>query len=205
MLGSVTDYLELLEFWFGELTDGIAGESRRKNWFAASAEFDQQCTVKFGHLLTDIDALSGGQDWGETPRAQIAYVILYDQMPRNIFRGHREAFAYDHLALEVAKRGIEQGVDQHLKLDERAFFYRPFEHSESLLDQHIAVGLFTALRDSSPKHLRSRTGNSLRSAQQHRDIIVRFGRFPHRNHLLGRKSSDAEAIFIEDGNGFGQT
>ncbi len=198
----MSGYLELLEFWFGELTDGVASESHRKNWFATSVEFDQQCTQKFGSLLQEVE---GGQlGWSEEPRAQLAYIVLCDQMPRNIYRGRPEAFAYDSYALEAAKRGIEQGTDQQLELDERAFFYMPFEHSESILDQHTAVGLFTALRDSSPKHLRSQTGNSLRFAQQHRDIVVRFGRFPHRNSTLGRTSSTAEAAFVEDGDGFGQ-
>jgi uncharacterized protein (DUF924 family) len=200
MLGVVIEYLELLDFWFGELTEGVADDEHRTRWFVASSDFDQQCASRFGRLLNDVNAI----DWGDSPRARLASIILYDQLPRNIYRGQREAFAHDQHALSVARCGVEQRADLELNLDERAFFYMPFEHSESLLDQHTAVGLFGGLRDAAPKPLRNQTGNSLRFAQQHRDIIVRFGRFPHRNSVLGRDSSPEELAFVAGGDGFGQ-
>lgn len=97
------------------------------------------------------------------------------------------------------------GIDRALNFDQRAFFYMPFEHSENILDQHIAVGLFSQLRDESPGPRRELIGNNLRFAQQHRDIIARFGRFPHRNAVLERDSSPEELDFVAAGDGFGQT
>ena len=96
-------------------------------------------------------------------------------------------------------------MDQSLTCDERCFFYLPFEHSESLVDQHTCVGLFSALRDATPNGFKHLTGSYLRHAQQHRDIIARFGRFPHRNAVLGRQSTPAEIAFLEHGSSFGQS
>ena len=108
------------------------------------------------------------------------------------------------IALQAATDGVTSGIERSLCWDERSFFYMPFQHYERIIDQHLAVGLFTSLRDEAPRHLRSAMGNKLRSAQQHRDIILRFGRFPHRNHTLGRASSKAEQQFLKHNNGFGQ-
>ena len=126
-------------------------------------------------------------------------------MPRNIYRGNAQAYAWDTTALQAAREGVSQQADRELGWDERSFFYMPFEHAENLLDQHLAVGLYSLMRDESPRELRNQTGNSLRYAQQHRDIILRFGRFPHRNVVLGRKSSADEATFVAGGDGFGQS
>lgn len=191
----------LLQFWFGQLTDGVADESFRKNWFAASADFDAQCR-RFEPELKNTG--KPAEDWSQEPRAQLALILLCDQIPRNIYRGTAEAFAWDHLALSRAKTGIEQGIDRKLAWDERAFFYMPFEHSESLVDQHTSVALFSRLRDEVPQAHRNMFGNILRFAQQHRDIILRFGRFPHRNAVLGRTSTEAEDVFARDSDGFGQ-
>lgn len=192
----------ILKFWFGDLVDGLASPNIRARWFASSNTFDQACTqfspvlqqARDGHLA----------DWLQQPKTLLAYVILCDQLPRNIYRGDRSAYAYDDLALAAAKQAVTQHMDQQLGWDERAFLYMPFEHSEDLLDQHTAVGLFSALRDRASGETRSLMGNSLRYAQQHRDIILRFGRFPHRNAVLGRTSTPEEAQFIAEGDGFGQ-
>jgi uncharacterized protein (DUF924 family) len=193
----------LIEFWFGELHNGLARAAKRKRWFAPDPNFDRVCKDEFGHLLelADTRALD---HWQHSAKGQLAYILLTDQLPRNIFRGTAQAYRWDPLALKIARKGLQANVDQHLALDERSFFYMPFEHSEALLDQHLAVGLFTYLRDISPKQNRDVTGNTLRFAQQHRDIILQFGRFPHRNAALGRPSSQAERDFIAAGDGFGQ-
>jgi uncharacterized protein (DUF924 family) len=99
---------------------------------------------------------------------------------------------------------VAGGADRSLALDERCFFYLPFEHSENLVDQHTCVGLFTDLRDETPEGFRHLTGGYLRHAHQHRDIVKRFGRFPHRNRILDRITTAAEVAFLEDGNDFGQ-
>jgi uncharacterized protein (DUF924 family) len=194
----------LLDYWFGELTDGFADAGHRANWFNGGKAFDSALRREFGHL---VDAASTPElrQWLETPRGRLAYVLVYDQLPRNIFRGERRAFATDQLALAAAREGVEAGADLELALEERSFLYMPFEHSESLIDQHTCVGLFMALRDETPKGKRELTGNSLRYAQQHRDIIRRFGRFPHRNAVLGRTATPEEEEFVAAGSGFGQS
>ena len=193
----------LLDFWFGDLTGGIAADSIRRQWFQPDPAFDTQCSAEFSGLLAPA-AAGELAAWLDTPRGRLAFIVLTDQLPRNIYRGKAEAYAWDPLALDAARQGVAQGDDRALEWDERSFFYMPFEHSEEILDQHLAVGLFNNLRDASPKNLREITGNNLRYAQQHRDIIMRFGRFPHRNALLQRKSSSEEADFIAAGDGFGQ-
>lgn len=197
------EYAPLLQFWFGELTDGLAAPHIQQRWFQADAQFDQQC----GQFSPLLDRAAAGElmDWRANSHGCLAYILLCDQFPRNIFRGTARAFAWDHLAVDAATRGITANIDQTLGWDERSFFYMPFEHSEQILHQHTAVGLFTGLRDESPPQLRARTGNSMRFAQQHRDIIKRFGRFPHRNAVLGRTSTAEELAFIAGGDGFGQS
>jgi uncharacterized protein (DUF924 family) len=204
MLGLVMPaWQALLDFWFGRLNAGLADDSHRRQWFTPDAQFDARCRQHFQHLL-DKDVEPSLNAWLTTPQGRLAFIVLTDQLPRNIFRGTARAFAWDHLALQAAKQGLREEDDRKLPWDYRAFFYLPFEHSESLSDQHLAVGLFTFLRDESPKDIRQITGNYLRFAQQHRDIIARFGRFPHRNAVLGRMSSDDELAFIADTDGFGQ-
>lgn len=200
MLGAVSDAEDVLDFWFGDLSDGIAGTEQRKLWFTASEEFDAQCRSRFSALLGSAPTI----DWSATAHDRLAYVILCDQLPRNIHRGTAEAFAFDALALKFARRAVEQRCDLELGLDERSFLYMPFEHSESIIDQHTAVGLFASLRDEAPTSQRSYAGNNLRFARKHRDIIVRFGRFPHRNQVLGRSSTEEELEFIAASVGFGQ-
>lgn len=191
----------LLDFWFGELTDGMADPQVRARWFTPDSEFDRQCTDQFADLLEQSAELA---HWQQTAAGCLAFIVLCDQLPRNIFRGKKEAFAWDSLALTAARHGLVSGLDRELGLDQRCFFYMPFEHSEQLLDQHLAVGLFTDLRDSAEGEQRQLMGNNLRFAQQHRDIIKRFGRFPHRNRVLQRQSSAAESAFVAAGDGFGQ-
>ena len=197
------DYEQLLQFWFGPLDNGLASNKQRKLWFNPDKDFDARCAAEFLPFLKQ--AKSGELDhWLASARGQLAFVLLTDQLPRNIYRGTRDAFAYDPLALATARKGVSAGSDRQLELDERAFFYMPFEHSEDISDQHMAVGLFTYLRDSAPKSTRDIIGNALRFAQQHRDIILKFGRFPHRNAVLERHSTAEELNFIKAGDGFGQ-
>ena len=197
------DWQQLLVFWFGQLDEGLADAEHRAQWFKPSVDFDTRARDLFGAAVEN--AANGGlTDWLANPRGRLAYILVCDQIPRNIFCGTEAAFATDQLALRAAREGIEEGYDPDLHLDERCFFYMPFEHSEAILEQHVAVGLFTALRDVSPKPVRHIAGNYLRFAQQHRDIILQCGRFPHRNDVLGRESSVQEKAFVAAGDGFGQ-
>jgi uncharacterized protein (DUF924 family) len=195
---------DLLKFWFGKLTGGFSDDDHRSRWFSGGSGFDDDCRVTFASLAAG--AADGElEDWLETPRTRLAYILLCDQIPRNIHRGSALAFATDGAALNAARTGIEKAMDLELAFDERSFFYLPFEHSENVLDQHTCVGLFSQLRDQTPEGSRHLTGGYLRYAHQHRDILQRYGRFPHRNAVLGRTSTEAELEYLEDGHTFGQS
>ena len=158
---------DLLTFWF-------ALEPER--WWKADAEFDDLCRAKFLTTWSEqrqlpVDAFL------EDPLTALAAVILFDQMPRNMFRGTADAYSTDHLALAIAKAAVKHGFDDQLKENERVFLYMPFQHSEDGDDQLRSLQLYTAL--GSDYHLGF--------ARKHHDVIERFGRFPHRNAILGRK------------------
>lgn len=176
-------------------------------WFASTAEFDAQLTRSFGKLLEELAEQSNNHPaislWPSNPEQRLGLILLCDQFPRNCYRGEASAYELDGLALATAKIGVMAGEDTKLNTDARCFFYLPFEHSENLVDQHTCVGLLTQLRDAATGKDRERAGNYLRHAHQHRDIIQRFGRFPHRNRVLERTSSIAEAEFANGGS-FGQ-
>jgi uncharacterized protein (DUF924 family) len=158
-------------------------------WFTKDAAFDAEIATKF--LATYEAAAAGALAWDATPEGALALLIVLDQFPRNIFRGTARAFAADPLAREVAVRAIDRGFDQHVAVPERSFFYLPFEHSETLADQERCIALNRASGDA----------DALKWAEIHADIIRRFGRFPHRNAVLGRTTTAEEQAFL-DGGGF---
>jgi uncharacterized protein (DUF924 family) len=163
-------------------------------WFRKDAAFDAGIRERFEalHFSASRGELAG---WEASADGVLALLILLDQFPRNMFRGSGHAFATDPLALSITRRALELGFDQQLEPVLRPFFYLPFEHSERLEDQDRAVELSRAHRDA--------TGDegTLKWAELHRDIIVRFGRFPHRNVPLGRTTTPEEQAFL-DGGGF---
>ena len=195
------EWQQLLNFWFGELSNGIAAADKQQRWFTVDPAFDTLCSQRFGPLLA-LAAAGDLNDWTSTPAGRLAFIILCDQIPRNVYRGRSDAFAWDEYAIAAAQEGVALQVDQQLAWDERSFFYLPFEHSEDLIHQQISVGLFSELRDQAPGPLKERMGNSLRYAQRHRDVIRRFGRFPHRNAALKRHSTDHEKTYLAEGGGF---
>jgi len=173
---------DVLTFWFEN-----DPSARRDAWFAKSSEFDASCACFTAAIR---DARTGAFDhWASTPRGALALIILLDQLSRNIFRGTAEAFAADERARAVARRAIEIGFDTKLTPVERMFVYLPFEHSEDLADQDESVRLFELLR-AGPDD------DSTEYAVRHRDVIRRFGRFPHRNVALGRTSTAAEQEYL---------
>ena len=200
---SQADIQEILSYWFGELQEGFAPENKRARWFAFDPEFDRDVASRFSHLV-EAAANAGLDHWLSNPAGCLAFILLTDQFTRQIYRGQPEAFALDSLALSAARGGILRSFDRSLAWDERSFFYMPFEHSEDLLDQHTSVGLFSQLRDETPSGRKHLTGQSLRYAQSHRDIIQRFGRFPHRNPVLDRTSTRVEREYLAEGTQFGQ-
>ena len=169
----MTDWRErVLDFWFG---------LEPEQWWRGGAELDAACRDRFADLHAELRQLPP-ESFLDEARSALAAVILFDQFPRNMFRGHADQFMTDALALAVAKGAVERGFDEDSSKDERAFLYMPFEHSESLADQRRSLALFTALGDDF----------LLGFAHKHHDLIERFGRFPHRNAMLGRAPRPAE-------------
>ncbi len=170
---------ELLDFWFG-----LAPEQ----WWKADPELDQGCRQRFAELWEE-QSRRLPEDFLGSPEAALAAIILFDQLPRNMFRGHADQFATDHLALAIAKEAVDRGYDEAFTQPRRGFLYMPFQHSEELDDQQRSVALFTALGDD----------YQLGFAKKHLELIERFGRFPHRNAVLGRAPRPAE---VEAGDVF---
>ena len=163
---------DVLRFWFG---------LQPEQWWKADPALDREVAERFHELWGDQRRLPASSFLGD-PLTALAAVILFDQFPRNMFRGHADQFSTDHLALQIAKGAIERGFDEELAPQERGFLYMPFQHSECLVDQQRSVALFTALGDD----------YQLGFAKKHHDVIARFGRFPHRNAMLGRQPRPEE-------------
>lgn len=180
------DAIALHRFWFREIGPDA--------WFKSTDEVDRTLATRFGHL-PDAAAEGSLDTWLDDPKTCLAYIIATDQIPRNIHRGTAKAFAYDPLARAAAGRAIARGYDNSFSTDEKLFCYLPFEHSEDVGDQRRSITLTATL------------GNEtyLEHAIKHKDIIERFGRFPHRNEVLGRESTSEETAMLEDpANSFGQ-
>lgn len=159
------------------------------NWFSHDADFDRRFSERFMALHA---AATRGElaDWGDSPEGALALLILLDQFPRNAFRGTARMYATDPQARDIARRAETAGYASHVEARLRPFFFLPFTHSEDLADQDRAVRLQTP-----------QGGDALKFAKHHRDIVQRFGRFPHRNALLGRETTPDEQAFL-DGGGF---
>jgi uncharacterized protein (DUF924 family) len=193
----------VLQFWFGDLdARGAADPEHAARWWTKDDGFDARIREHFGALHA---AVAGGEreTWLASDRGSLAYVIVLDQFSRNMFRGSARSFEYDASALRAAIAAIARGVDRRLAFDERGFLYMPLMHSEDLAMQERCVALFAALCDEAPDTLREQAARSLSYAERHRDIVKRFGRFPHRNALLGRTSTFEEVSFLtEPGSSF---
>ncbi len=173
----------MLGFWFG-----LAPEA----WFEKSDALDRECATRFRDVH-DMLTASAAEDQAVSARQALAAVIVLDQFSRNMYRGTAQAFASDALAKDIAARAISLGHDATLGKTERIFLYLPFEHSEDLSDQDRSIALFKQLDDD----------YYFSFAVAHRDIIARFGRFPHRNAILGRSSTPEEIAFLaEPGSSF---
>ena len=172
---------EVLGFWFGELTPD--------DWFGGGEAVDDRIRERFLALheaLRDHVPAS----WRTTARGMLAAVIALDQFPRNVYRGDPRSFAADATAIGLAREAIERGFDRGMSTDERKFLYLPFEHSENPAEQARSVELFATLDDE----------DTLGYAVRHKEIVDRFGRFPHRNEVLGRESTPEEIEFLQEPN-----
>ncbi|CCO45290.1 conserved hypothetical protein [Vibrio nigripulchritudo SOn1] len=171
-------YKEVIDFWFSELTP--------KDWFAGGEELDKLIKSRFGDLQAQAVQCELS-DWRESTQGRLAEVIVLDQFSRNIHRGTPAAFASDPLALALAQETIRLGLDKELTQIERTFLYMPFMHSESLKVHEHAVELFKE----------NGVENNLDYEYKHKVIIERFGRYPHRNEILGRVSTEEEIEFLK--------
>ena len=168
---------DVLSFWFGQSPE---------RWFRKDPVFDQEIRGRFETLHGEL-VLGDHDDWLATPRGRLAAIIVLDQFSRNMFRDTPGMFASDARALDIAREGIARGDDQQLDQLERQFFYMPLMHAEDPALQDRCVELFAGLEDNA---------NGLKFAKMHRDIVHRFGRFPHRNAVLGRTSTPEEVEFL---------
>jgi uncharacterized protein (DUF924 family) len=169
---------DVLRFWFDELG--------RKQWFVKDDAIDAAIRERFSALIDEL-SVSAIEDAVSSPDRALASVIALDQFPRNIYRATPRAFEYDDLARAIAKLAVALGLDHRISAERRVFLYLPFEHSEAIADQYRSVELISSIGDE----------EYTRFAQAHCDVVARFGRFPHRNAILGRASSDEEIAFLD--------
>ena len=187
----------VLDFWFGALDrEGLAAPARADRWWRKEPAFDAEIRDRFGDLHAAIAARERDA-WLEAPRERLARIIVLDQFSRNLFRDSGRMFACDARALALTEAALAAREDRALATDERVFLLMPLMHSESLADQTRCVVLFEALAARLAGRAGARVGNNAEFARRHRDVILRFGRFPHRNALLGRASTAAELAFLE--------
>lgn len=187
----------VLAFWFGP--PGSAAEvagRQRTLWFGKSAENDQVVAERFAATL--VAATAGALDhWAATARGRLALVIVFDQFPHHIHRDQAQAFATDPQALALSLEALAAGEDARLEPIERVFLYLPLEHAESVEMQEQSVALYEQLARAAAPDERALFDNFLDYARQHRDVVARFGRFPHRNEILGRPSTADEVEFLK--------
>lgn len=189
----------VLGFWFGDGPDSPeAAAARRILWFGGDPSFDERIRKRFEGLPSR--ALRGGLDaWQQGARSSLALVLVLDQFPRNLYRGTAKAFAYDPLAREIAVAALGNRIDTELAPLEATFLYLPLEHSEDIEAQERCVSLFRKLLERAPVDQHPQVEASLSYAIRHREVIGRFGRFPHRNAVLGRPSTSEEISYLEAG------
>jgi uncharacterized protein (DUF924 family) len=185
----MTDFTNILNFWFGSPDNPDYGKPKQA-WFNKNPEFDLEVRSRFFSVYQQA-AKGELNHWQKSPLSCLALIIILDQFSRNLFRNQPQAFATDTQALELAKYAVRQGFDQELLPAQRWFIYLPFEHSENLADQREAVRLFSSLL-AHPE-----SADPIKYAKLHLEVIEHFGRFPHRNEILGRQSTPKEIEFLK--------
>ena len=178
---------DILQFWFSERA--------RLLWFEKDSAFDADIRARFGPLVHQAQ-MGGFEEWRASPDGALALLLLLDQFARNLYRGTAKAFLGDALAREIAIEAIARGFDRGFPFPDRLFFYLPFEHCETLANQDR----FVALLEGCVREFGEIAAEYLEYAHRHRDIIKRFGRFPHRNEALGRETTEEEAEFLKRPN-----
>jgi uncharacterized protein (DUF924 family) len=187
----------VLDFWFGACgPDGALDRAKQKMWFGGGRQHDAAIRRRFGKLHRRAARGELDAEWAATPRGAIALIVVLDQFSRHIHRGTAAAFAQDPAAQRLALAGIEQGVDRALIPAQRAFFYLPLEHAEDVKLQQLSTRSFVRLAGEVAPAWRKEYASFADYAGHHRDIVERFGRFPHRNKVLGRVSTPEEIEFL---------
>jgi uncharacterized protein (DUF924 family) len=204
MLWRMDDARKVRDFWFGKTPLAAEQLPRRiKLWFGdvpeeTQRQVDEALRTRFGAL---IDRAIEGElaQWADGPRRRLSLILLLDQFPRNIYRGTAKAFAGDEQALQLALTGMQSVADAALNIVERIFFYLPLQHAELLEVQEESVAAYKRLHGEAPAELRDVFGNCVEYAERHREVIRKFGRFPHRNAVLGRVTTAEESAWLEAG------
>lgn len=185
----------VLDYWFGPQHNGFPVTPRDALWWQGGADIDRDISVRFGATVEQ--ALQGQLDaWQQTPRGRLALIIVLDQFTRNIYRGQAKAFAGDSQAYELTQQGLAQGADRVLSFSERLFFYMPLEHAENLAAQQQCIRLLETLKADVPSAYRAMIESNLSFAKAHAAVIEQFGRFVHRNAVLGRESTAQELEYL---------
>lgn len=192
---------DILQFWFGDLNDQSTLDKNPivKRWFIKDKKFDEDIRQRFEEDLIKADQW-WYREWEQTPKGALAVIILFDQFSRNIYRGTPKAFEFDLKALTLSLEALHREDDLKLSLIERTFIYMPLEHDEDLASQKLCVKSFQKLVEDSKFRSPQNTDYfkyNLEYAQKHFEIIKRFGRFPHRNAILGRPSTKEESAFLK--------
>lgn len=201
----------LLAYWFGNEflssqalpPDWWPPASITRRWFNSRVKDDKQMATEFGGWVER--ALAGELgEWEASAESRLALILLLDQLPRNIYRRQAKAFSGDQRAAQLAQTGLATGLETALPVAAQVFFIMPLMHAEDLAQQRLAVSAFAALKCQLPAEHQARIATSLRFARDHQQIIQQFGRFPHRNAVLGRASSDQELAFLKTASRYGQ-
>ena len=194
----------VLAFWFGDdLMRDWPAPFFEQRWFAAGAALDAEIDEQFGGLV-DAALYSELVDWESKPLSRLALILLLDQFSRHRYRGQAQAFAGDHRAVTLVNEGLAVGMDARLSWAGRVFFYMPLMHAEDEDLQQRCIDCFERAQAEAPASIADKLADNLRFAREHAQIIQTFGRFPHRNAVLGRESTPAEVAFLETGPRYGQ-
>ena len=195
----------IVTFWLGDsLASPENAAARREWWYAGGAPVDEEIRARFAVLVTQACSDELG-DWRASPDGALALILLLDQFTRNLYRGTPEAYLGDARAFAIVRHAIELDLDSQLHPVPRIWLYHPFHHSESVDEQDEGLALLREILQAAPAAWHPYVERSISGWTRHRDIVARFGRFPHRNAVLGRQSSDEERAFLDkDGDTFGQ-
>lgn len=190
---------DIIEFWIGDAArDAAAAKQRTKLWYQSTAELDAELDTRFGEHLARA-ARGELDDWMQHAESSLALVILLDQFSRNIHRGTAAAFANDMRAQHVTRKALAAGFDRQLSMIGRVFLLHPLHHAEDLASHADCVRHYEAMRAEAPAEWHELLDDFLFHAREHRDVIERFGRFPHRNAVLGRTSTEEEQAYLDSG------